>query len=245
MSSGAVTPQFTHDITVYDAQGQSHTVALNFVKLATNKWAVEATAVPASDVVSTHGDGLIGSGIISFNGDGSLATDSLPALTADWTGGAAASTISVDFGLDEVAGGTAQTTQAAGASTMQATQNGAPTGELTGVSIDQNGFVIAGFSNGQTQKLYQIPLAVVNNPDGLEGVSGDAYQQTLSSGEPTLNFANQGGAGQFTPSALEQSNVDLSTQLTNLIVAQQAYGANSKVLTIADQLLQQLDQIIQ
>lgn len=243
MSSGKVTPQFSHDITVYDAQGQSHTVALNFLKLGTNTWAVEATAVPATDVNSTNGDGQIAAGVVTFNGDGSLKTNSLPALVANWTNGANPNQINVDFGLNST--DTGQIGQAAGASTMQATQNGAPTGQLTGVNIDQNGFVIASFSNGQTQKLYQVPLAVVNNPNGLEGVSGNAYQQTLASGEPTLNFANQGGAGEFTPSSLEQSNVDLSTQLTNLIVAQQAYGANSKVLTVTDQLLQQLDQIIQ
>jgi flagellar hook protein FlgE len=126
-----------------------------------------------------------------------------------------------------------------------ANQNGSPVGELTGVSIDNSGFVIASFSNGQTQKLYQVPLASVNNPDGLESVSGNAYEQTLASGIANLEFAGTSGVGTLTPSSLEQSNVDLSTQLTDLIVAQQAYGANSKVLTVADTLLQELDQIIQ
>jgi flagellar hook protein FlgE len=137
-------------------------------------------------------------------------------------------------------------TQAAGSYNVTTdNQNGAPTGQLTGVTIDKNGFVIASFSNGQTQKMYQIPLANFTNPDGLLALSGNAYEATLESGPINPVLAGTSGVGTFTPSALEQSNVDLSTQLTNLIVAQQAYGANSKVLTVADTLLQQLDQIIQ
>ena len=250
MSSGKVTPQFSHDVTVYDSQGNSHTLAMNFVKLATNFWGVEVTAVPASDVSSITGDGQIAYGTLTFSGNGALQSETgsiESAIPINWTNGAAPSTISLDFGLNAVtAKDGSGVTQTAGAfNVSQANQNGSPTGELTGVSIDSNGFVIANFSNGQTHKLFQVPLAAVNNPDGLEAVSGNAYQQTLASGIPNLQFAGTSGVGTFTPSALEQSNVDLSTQLTNLIVAQQAYGANSKLLTVADQLLQQLDQIIQ
>ena len=243
MSSGAVTPQFSHDITVFDAQGNEHTIAMNVVKTATNQWAVEYTAVPATDVTSLTGDGQIASGVLTFNGDGLLTSDTLPSdISVNWTNGAAPSTFSIDMGLDSTSGVT-QTAAPFGVSTAK--QNGSPVGQLTGVSIDQNGFVTEAFSNGQTEQVFQVPLANVNNPDGLEGVSGDAFQQTLASGQVNLDLAGQGGTGSITPSALEQSNVDLSTQLTNLIVAQQAYGANSKLLTVADNLLQQLDQIIQ
>jgi flagellar hook protein FlgE len=252
MSSGAVTPQFSKDITVYDSQGDSHTIALNFVKLETNTWGVEVTAVPASDVVSTNigpgfqkGDGQLADGTLIFNGDGVLTsvTGSITnAVPINWTNGAAESFITVNLGEDSSTG-LIQT--AAAFNVSQATQNGSPVGELTGVSIDSNGFVTASFSNGQTQKIFQIPLASVNNPDGLESVSGNAYEQTIDSGIANLQLAGTSGVGTFSPSALEQSNVDLSTQLTDLIVAQQAYGANSKVLTVADTLLQELDQIIQ
>ena len=248
MSSGTVAAQYSKDLTVYDAQGNSHTLALNFVKLNTNTWAVEVTAVPATDIAnSTSNDGQVAYGTLSFNGNGELVgvTGSIASTSGfqvDWTNGATPSSITMNLG-EGTDTGLIQT--AAAFNFTSATQNGSPVGELTGVSIDTNGYVIASFSNGQTQKEFQVPLAAVNNPDGLESVSGDAYIQTLSSGIANLQFAGTSGVGTFTPSALEQSNVDLSTQLTDLIVAQQAYGANSKVLTVADTLLQELDQIIQ
>jgi flagellar hook protein FlgE len=258
MASGAVTPQFTKDITIFDSLGQAHTIALNVAKIATGQWAVELTSVPPGAVISSDGttgsnsDGQIASGILTFNNSGGLvsASSSLENINIIWnpqTVGAAQSPISIDFGQNAASGGSGiGITQAAGAfnvSTVQ--QNGTPTGELTGVNIDTNGFVIATFSNGQTQKMFQLPLANFTNPDGLAAVSGDAYSATLASGPVNPEFAGTSGVGTFNPSALEQSNVDLSTQLTDMIVAQQAYGANAKVLTVSAQLLQQLDQIIQ
>lgn len=255
MSSGAVTAQFSKDITIFDSLGNSHTVTMDVAKIGVNRWAIELK-VPASELATSSSgtnDGQIASGIVSFNGDGTFSAvsaqtnvngDSIASpVVINWSQsgptavGALPSTIAVDLtGM----------IQSSGAYNVSvANQNGSSVGELTGVTIDQSGYVVASFSNGQTQKIYQVPLAIVNNPNGLQGVSGDAFQQTLASGQVNLEVAGTNGTGTITPSALEQSNVDLSTQLTNLIVAQQAYGANSKVLTIADQLLQQLDQIIQ
>ena len=243
MSSGAVTPQFSHDVTIFDAQGNSHTIAMNVVKIATNEWAVEFTAVPKTDVTSTTGDGQIASGILKFDGNGVLTSDTVPgSITVGWTNGANPSTLTFDLGL----GGTGNVTQSAAAFNVSlANQDGSPIGQLTGVAIDASGFVTETFSNGQTKQVFQVPLASVPNPDGLQGVSGDAYQETLGSGQVNLNDAGQGGTGTITPSSLEQSNVDLSKQLTDLIVAQQAYGAQSKLLTVADQLLQEINQVIQ
>lgn len=259
MSSGAITPQFTKDITIFDSLGQSHTIAMNVAKIDTGTWAVEFTSVPPGDVIASDGssgssaDGQIAAGIVSFNSNGVFVPNAgsapLESISVNWSKavGASPSPILVNLGQSTTkASSGVGLTQASGAfnvSTVQ--QNGSPTGELTGVNIDTNGFVIASFSNGQTQKMFELPLANFTNPNGLEAVSGNAYQATLASGPVNPEFAGTSGVGTFTPSALEQSNVDLSTQLTNLIVAQQAYGANSKVLTVADQLLQQLDQIIQ
>lgn len=254
MSSGAIPPQFSKDITIFDSLGKSHTIAINVARLntATGLWAIELTAVPASDVSSISGggfsgDGQIANGTVQFNGVGALTqvSASLQQFTVSWnpqTVGSSPSPITLNLGLGTPTG----LTQAAGAFNVSTqTQNGSPTGQLTGVSIDQNGFVIASFSNGQTQKMFQVPLANFTNPNGLQAISGDAYQATLASGPINPELAGTSGVGTFTPSALEQSNVDLSRQLTDLIVAQQAYGANSKLLTVSSQLLQQLDQIIQ
>lgn len=247
MSSGKVTPQFSHDVTIFDSQGNAHTIAMNVVKVGVNTWAMELTAVPATDIAAVAGQptGQIASGTLGFDGNGLLKTVTGSIATTipiNWSNGAAASQISLNLGIQSQSGIT-QSAAPFGVST--ANQNGSPVGQLTGVAISSEGFVTETFSNGQTQEVYQIPLANVNNPDGLQSISGDAFQQTLASGQVNLDAAGTGGTGSITPSALEQSNVDLSTQLTNLIVAQQAYGANAKLLTVADTLLQQLDQIIQ
>ncbi len=253
MASGAIKPQFTSDVVVYDALGVSHTLAMDFVKIdsTTNTWAVEVNAVPASDVTVTAGTpaGQLAAGTVSFNGDGSLANVSAGLagkVTIDWspsTSAAGASTITFNFGSQNKTDGLSQFS--ATSNTTNTVQNGSSSGELTGVSIDQNGFVIESFSNGQSQKAFQIPLISINNPNGLEGVSGDAFKITQAAGTATAVNAGTNGTGSLTSSSLEESTVDLSTQLTDLIVAQQAYGANSKLLTVADQLLQSLDQIIQ
>jgi flagellar hook protein FlgE len=206
--------------------------------------------VPASDVASVNNDGLIAAGTVVFDGAGKITSVSAGlsgSIPIDWSAsvGADPSSIKLDLGLTTGSANPGLTQAAGGFNVSTAQQNGSPTGELTGVSIDQNGFVVANFSNGQTQKMFQVPLANFTNPNGLESVSGDAYQETLASGTVNPELAGQSGVGTFTPSSLEQSNVDLSTQLTNLIIAQQAYGANSKLLTVADTLLQDLDQIIQ
>ena len=246
MSSGKITPQFSNTTTVYDALGNSHSVAVNTVKINNNTWAVEVTSVPASDITSaTRTDGQLAAGIVTFSGNGTLAsiTPSLAnPVNIAWSNGASTSSISLNLGTIGSTGGLSQFNLA---SNGTSTQNGSSAGNLTGVSIDASGDVISTFSNGQTQKVFKIPLIQINNPDGLASVSGDAFSQTQSSGIATAVSAGTDGTGTITPSALEGSTVDLSTQLTDLIVAQQAYGANSKLLTVADQLLQQLDQIIQ
>lgn len=247
MSSGEVTPQFTRDITIYDSLGNSHVVAFNVVKLATNRWGVEITAVPITDATTSNSDGQLASGEITFSGDGTLLSVSAGLtnpITVQWaTSGASASVLSLDLGTIGETDGLSQYSAAFNVSL--ADQNGSSVGQLSGISIDADGYVVASFSNGQTQRKYKIPLAQVNNPNGLLAVSGGAYIQTEASGVANLEEPGSNGTGKFATSALEQSNVDLSEQLTNLIVAQQAYGANTRVLSITSQLLQQLDQIVQ
>jgi len=247
MSGGKITPQFSRNVTIYDSLGISHTVAFNMAKTATNTWAVEVTAVPASDVVSgSRSDGQLASGYVTFKGDGSLAslTSQLNSkVNIQWADGAATSSIALNMGSINKTDGLSQYSSASNITSV--TQNGSSSGQLTGVAIDSQGYVISSFSNGQTQKTFQIPLIQVNNPDGLDAVSGDAFKQTEASGQAVAVEAGTSGTGTIQASALEQSTVDLSSQLTSLIVAQQAYGANSKLLTVSDQLLQELDQIIQ
>jgi flagellar hook protein FlgE len=112
-----------------------------------------------------------------------------------------------------------------------------------GVNIDGDGFVIASFSNGETQKIYKLPIADFANPNGLQAITGNVFAETAASGDVNLREAGKNGAGDVVSNALEASNVDLAQQLTDMIVAQRAYQSNTRVITTADQLLEKLTQI--
>ncbi len=259
MASGNITPQFSRPITVFDSLGTSHNLNVGFIKTGSNSWAVEIYAQPGTDVSSASLDGtsgasttgLVAYGTIKFNGDGSLQSVSSllsQPITIDWAGGATASRITMNWGTEGAIGtgktdGLSQFNSAFAVNFVN--QNGAPVGGLTAVSISSTGLITASFSNGQTQNLYQIPLASFSDPDQLESVSGNVFAQTSGSGQVNLKQAGNSGVGTISSSSLEQSNVELADQLTQMIVAQRAYQANTKVISTADNLLQALNQIIQ
>jgi flagellar hook protein FlgE len=138
----------------------------------------------------------------------------------------------------------ASLTQYASASNVNSvTSDGIAYGTKTGITIDAAGQVSANYSNGQVKAIYQIPLATFNSENSLQESTGDVYQQTTGSGTYVLREANTGGAGQLVPSALEESNVDIANEFSNMIIVQQAYSANSKVISTADQMLSTLLQI--
>jgi flagellar hook protein FlgE len=258
LADGTVTPHFRRALKVFDALGTAHNVNISFVKLtgAANTWGYSISAETPAEITGAIGNGgLLGFGSIAFNGDGSLnAVDfrtagslgadlASQALPITWANGAAASAITFDFGT-EGAIGTGRTdgvTQFASPNNIAfVNQDGAEVGLRTGVSIDQDGFVIASFSNGATQKIWKLPVATFANPARLEARNGNAYAQTNASGEFNLREANSGGAGRIEPGALEGSNVDLSEEFTAMIVTQRAYSASAKTITTADEMLDEL-----
>ena len=101
----------------------------------------------------------------------------------------------------------------------------------------------AQFSNGLAQDVYKVPVATFTNPDGLGQVNGNAYIATKNSGAANVNLANTGAAGAIASNSLEASTVDLATEFTNLITTQRAYSASARIITTADQMLQQLEQL--
>jgi flagellar hook protein FlgE len=258
LADGTVTPHFRRALKVFDALGTAHNVNISFVKLAgaANQWGYSISAETPAEVTGAIGNGgLLGFGSMTFNGDGSLnavdfrtagsiaadlASQSLPVT---WSNGAAASAITFDFGT-EGALGTGRTdgvTQFASPNNVAfVNQDGAEVGLRTGVSIDADGFVIASFSNGATQKIWKLPVSTFANPARLEARNGNAYAQTDASGEFNLREANTGGAGRIEPGALEGSNVDLSEEFTAMIVTQRAYSASAKTITTADEMLDEL-----
>ncbi len=259
MASGNIVAQFSRNVRVYDALGAGHDVRLSFIKIASNRWAVEAHVVPPTDITPAAGkvNGQIAVGTIEFNGDGSLrsvSSELTNQVTINWTNGAVASQITFDWGTPGSPFGTAGATtigRTDGLSQFNAAynlnflnQNGSPVGELVGINFDEDGFVIASYSNGETQRIYKLAIADFNNPNGLQTISGNVFAQTESSGEVNLREAGRNGVGKVAPSSLESSNVDLSEQLTDMIVAQRAYQANTRVITTTDRLLEELNNIV-
>jgi flagellar hook protein FlgE len=256
MASGDITAQFSRNVRIYDSLGTGHDLRMSFIKTGMNTWATEMHVLPESDVNTALVDGQIAVGTINFNGDGSLRSVST-GLTGDiainWTNGAAPSTITLDLGTAgqpfgtlgaTVIGLTDGLTQFDSSYNVRfASQNGAPVGELVSVSIDDEGFVIGSYSNGQTQQLYKLPVADFTNPDGLNPITGNVFSETRASGEANLREAGTNGTGKVVAGSLEQSNVDLADQLTDLIVAQRSYQANTKVIQTTDQLLESLNQL--
>ena len=257
MASGAVPSQFSRPVPVYDALGTAHNLKIAFLKTSTNSWAVEIYAQPATDITTALPNGQLASGTISFNGDGSLrsVSSALSApLNINWTTGSSSTTISYNWGTQGQPFGTVGAPSIgktdglsqfdSGYNVSFVNQNGAPVGQLTGIGIDANGFISASYSNGETSKLYKIPLASFNDANSLTASSGNAYQQSNDSGGVNLKEAGASGVGKFAAGSLELSNVELASQLTDMIVAQRAYQANTKVIQTADTLLSSLDQLI-
>jgi flagellar hook protein FlgE len=267
-SSTGVTPDYTIQIPVSDSQGGQQTLQLDLLRSSTpNQWYAELVAVPASSVTDGAGlsDGQIATGMIGFTSTGQLdpttttifsatnpsinigasAAGAPAAGAVNWASslGVAAQTISLN--LTGSGSGTGGITQLDSANSQSITTNGTAFGSLSSVAISDTGLVTAVYSNGVSQNLAQVALATFPNPDGLSAVSGDAYQVSQNSGAYTLETPGQGGAGALDPNNLEGSTVDLSSQLTDLITSQSAYSASSKIITTADQMMQDLLQIIQ
>ena len=236
MASGATTPSFTTGLTVFDGQGGQHTVNLDFLKTGSNTWQVEAVAQPPGDVTTTNG--LVGSGTLSFDSNGALTSGGTLSLTLPYTDtGLGSQTIALDLG----GGGAGAATQFATTSTVNSTAgDGGLPGTLTKVSVGTDGKVTADFSNGATRTIAQVAVATFPDPDGLAAATGNAYQATNQSGTFNLKQPEVGGAGSIQSDELESSTVDLSTEFTNLIITQRAYSAASKIITTADQMLQEL-----
>lgn len=232
--TSGVQPHFSRRIRVFDSLGQSHTLTLAFLKTADNTWRVELYA----DAGDTTGNPLIAADTLQFDGDGAL-TATPPAfqtpLTIAWANGASPSEITVDF---------RNLTQfAADSDVAYVQQNGAEVGQLNGVSIDEDGYVVASFTSGVRRRIYRLPMATFANPSGLEPRTGNVFAETERSGAFNLRFAGTGGAGTVTPGAVELANVDLADEFTKMIVTQRAYTANARVISTVNDMLDELMRI--
>jgi flagellar hook protein FlgE len=234
-SNAAVGGTYDTNITVYDSLGTSHVLSLDFTRTSSG-WSYTAT-LPSSDITGGTGTATtVASGSLSFDSNGNLTsttpiTLSIPNL-AD-----GASTMSMNWDLAS-SSGTGLITQVSGSSsTSNTTQDGSASGSLTSFSINSDGTISGAFSNG-TKVVGQIALANFANLQGLTKEGDNNYSSTISSGSAVIGTPGTSSLGTLTGSALELSNVDMSTEFSNLIIAERGYQANAKSVTTFDQIAQ-------
>jgi flagellar hook protein FlgE len=226
------TSNYSTTTTVYDSLGTSHLVSCYFTKTGDQTWDWNLT-VDSADLRAGGTDdlSLIGTGTLTFDEYGNLATGataSTPAFT--WNNGSAAQALAYTF----------DTTQFNSNSTVfSQDQDGYASGAVTDVNIAADGKVSAVYSNGKTIPVAMISLASFTNPDGLDATGGSRFSATSASGSPTIGYAGA-SLGTLITQALELSNVDLATEFVDLITIQNAYSANSKVITTTNDMLTEL-----
>lgn len=254
LASGAVAEDNTMPVTIYDSLGSSHTVNLQIVKLGQNRWAFEMTGETGTDQLdpTSHPNGLIQSGIMTFDGAGKMtsvedsAGNSLvdTPVTATWSNGANESEITLDFAtITQFGAGSDANGNLIEYTTHFINQNGAQAGTMVNYAFTEDGFLQVEFANGVKRPVYKMAIATFEAPDQMENHSGNVYRQTRESGDFLLREPGLNGAGKVVASALEGSNVDLAEEFTNMIVTQRAYSANTKTITTTDEMLDELIRI--
>jgi flagellar hook protein FlgE len=237
-ATSAVGATYSAPITVYDSLGESHVLTVNYTNTAANTWTY-SISVPAADVGDTGNPVQVATGSMTFNSSGDLTspTGSVPGIAIKGLADGA-SNMTLSWNLAGSGGSSAVTQQAGTSATSATTQNGFATGSLTGYSILPDGTVQGQFTNNQTLALGQVAIASFANNEGLTQTGSSDYQASFASGAAVVGLAGTAGRGTITGGAVEGSNVNLSTEFANMIVAQQGYEANAKVLTTLDQVSQ-------
>ncbi len=219
-------------ITVFDAMGAKDVMTIRFTKATATTWTYAVTMGTGTPV---SGD----TGTLTFDNLGRLATP-VPTTPFVFTpsSGAQNVTIAIDFGTASTIGGLSQF--AAPSTAVVKEQDGYTMGDLERFSIGQDGTVTGAFTNGVTLTLGQITLADFNNPAGLIRSGDNMYAVSSNSGSPVLGFSGEGSQSAITSGALEMSNVDLAQEFTSMITAQRGFQSNARVITTADEMLQEL-----
>ncbi|HEX3575157.1 MAG TPA: flagellar hook-basal body complex protein [Rhodopila sp.] len=267
----AGTTSYSSTVQIYDPAGNQQNLSLNWSQVtaagpvsATNPITAANPAIPNEwALTATSGASTTGPMIVTFGSTpataGTITGITGPAgtvPTAQASGDAATVNLTLPFGTgtQNIAlnlgqfGSTNGITQFAGTTYAQSSapvQNGSPQGNYAGVTVQSSGAVVINYTNGATQTIAQVPLANFADPNALQQQSGQAFTATTASGVANVVTAGTGGTGTLVAGSVEGSNVDIATQFTQMIVAQQAYTANSKVITTANSMLQVAVNMIQ
>jgi len=237
--SDATTYNDATSVTVFDAKGQDVALTYYFQKSATDTWNVYATANGTSVNVDGLGNPLPVT-TIAFPPNGGTPTAPLGTVAMtipSTTNAAGATTLAIPGVALDVTGAT-QFGSTFGVTSMA--QDGYTAGQLTSVSIEKSGIVMATYSNGQSKPAGQLELATFRNPQGLSPLGGNLWARSYTSGDPTVGTPGTGNIGQLQAGALEESNTDLTGELVNMITAQRVYQANAQTIKTQDQVLQTL-----
>lgn len=231
-STAAVGTTASGQVQLYDSLGKSYNATVTFTNTGTNTWSYNISLPAGSDA----GASANATGTLTFDSNGNLLTPAANIAGISFNGMTdGASNLTFNWNLYNP-NGQGTITQFATASDAVASynQDGHTSGEYDGFTVDSSGLISAKFSNGQTSPVGQIALANVVNPQGLSVEGGNLYQTTIASGAASIGVAGTGGLGTIQDAALEASNVNISNEFSNLIIAQQAYEASSKAITTFD-----------
>lgn len=250
-ASAAVDTQFPAQVTVYDSLGEPHVATVTYEETAPNTWSY-SVALPAGDF--TTGISIPVTGTMAFDAEGNLATITPTGEPVETVGTAPGDVSSIALAFDGLAdgannltiqwnllgtGGTPTISQVDTASAVAATtQNGYPSGQYQSFTIGSDGTVTVTYSNGQLQNVGQLALANVTNLQGLQLLGNGDYATTLASGAAMVGPSGTSGLATIQDGALEASNVNISSEFSDLIIAQRAFEANAKSVTTFDTVTQ-------
>jgi len=247
INQGETETPVTGAVTIYDSLGNPYTLSVQFDHIDTNKWAWKASLPASAGTLSSPANGTI-----IFDSNGSIqsvyqgtnlitSTPPIPSVTFTPSNGAESEPLQLNFGL-----GTSGITQTSLSSQVAAlSQDGSAAASLTNLNIDQYGNIVGVFSNGNSRTLAQVMVATFNNLNGLVSEGNNMYSVAANSGVPIINSPGINSNTTIQSGALEQSNVDLSQEFTNMIVAERGFQANAKVITTSDTMLQVITGLIQ
>ena len=233
------TSNYASSVNIYDSLGNKHLVTMYFGKSdpTTNpgQWQWYAT-VDGSELGGASGPQVVGSGTLTFDANGNLASQSPATPTTN----AGALTWSNNSDQTQQVNFNFNTTEYATPSTViSQSQDGYGTGSVAQLTIDNQGNVLGNYSNGLPKKMFRIAMAKFSDPSGLLKAGNNCFSATSNSGDPIVGTTGS-GIGKIFTNSLEQSNVDLATEFVNLITTQRGFQASSKIITTTDQMLQQL-----
>ncbi len=236
--SPSTTSNFAAGVTVYDSLGNDRLVTMYYRKSAANNWEYYAV-VASSDLTGATVAKICAQGTLVFSAAGKLTANNISSNDFDFVGATQNQTILFDFGTTTATGtGVDGLTQFATTSSLSdVSQDGYTSGNLTTIEIAEDGTISGNYTNGTTQTLGQVVLAIFSNEQGLRRVGGNAWTDSIASGVPLVDGAQAGGRGSVLSQTLEQSNVDLASELIKMVIIQRGFQANTRTISVVNELL--------